>query len=146
MQAISVSELLKQKSLRETELRRTILSLFLNASKPLSVPQVQEMLVTLGVDANKTTLYRQVEIFLKADILKALQLEPEKTHYEMAEMAHHHHLVCTECEKIEHLEVPSLESQIAVLSHETQINSGFTVMSHTLEFYGLCKKCFSTQK
>lgn len=141
MASITPDSILEMYKLRSTELRKTILSFFLNASKPLSVPELQETLKSLGLDANKTTLYRQVELFTQLGIIKELHLEQEKTHYEMAAMDHHHHLICNNCQKIEHIEVPSIEEHVENLEMETKNKTGFNIVSHTLEFYGLCKKC-----
>ena len=141
MVSINPDSILEMYKLRSTELRKTILSFFLNASKPLSVPELQETLRTLAVDANKTTLYRQVELFTQLGILKELHLEQEKTHYEIAAMEHHHHFICNNCQKIEHIEVPSIEEHVSNLEMETKTKTGFNIVSHTLEFYGLCRKC-----
>lgn len=141
MKTETPDSILETYNLRSTELRKTMLSFFLNASKPLSVPELQDTLTSLGLEANKTTLYRQVELFTQLGILKELHLEQEKTHYEIATMHHHHHLICNNCQKIEHIEVPNIEDHVNQLEIETKSKTGFSIVSHTLEFYGLCNKC-----
>ena len=48
---------------------------------------------------------------------------------------HHHHLVCTECGRVEHTECPV--EGIATSAGRT----GFRVTAHDVTLYGLCAEC-----
>jgi Fur family transcriptional regulator, ferric uptake regulator len=50
---------------------------------------------------------------------------------------HHHHLVCTSCGKVTHTECPLPRMETG----SRQEHDGFTVTSHEITLYGLCRKC-----
>ena len=54
-----------------------------------------------------------------------------------ANLAPHHHLVCTQCGAIiefENCDIEHLQDQVAA-------RHGFTISTHKLELYGRCKQC-----
>jgi Fur family ferric uptake transcriptional regulator len=53
-----------------------------------------------------------------------------------AQGEHHHHMVCTSCGVVEHAECP-LDSVIQQAADAV----GFTVESHSVELYGICRSC-----
>lgn len=137
----AISGILAKIGGRNTTLKEALVALFLNTKKPLSVPEILDMLDRLGSSVNKTSVYRQIQMFVTAGVIRELQLDKDMLHYELADLEHHHHLICQECHKIEHIEVKHIEEHISNMEKETREESGFHVHSHMLEFYGLCKKC-----
>lgn len=136
-----ITQLIEQKNGRLTPLRETLIDLFITTKKPLSVPEIIEMLGTLGKDVNKTSVYRQIQFLQEMQIILELQLDKARVHYELSNLDHHHHLVCNNCQKVEHVDVPNIEKHISHLQNETLEEKGFSIVSHNLEFYGLCRKC-----
>lgn len=51
--------------------------------------------------------------------------------------AHHHHLVCRRCGAAVEVSAQALEAWVAAVSAE----HGFTQVTHTAEFFGLCRHC-----
>jgi Fe2+ or Zn2+ uptake regulation protein len=132
---------LKSKGHRITKARKAILEIFQEEKMPLSVGELGAKLHTLGIKVNKTTLYREIDFLLSEEIIKEINLGEDKKRYEAAGNAHHHHLICINCKKVEDIDL-----QNDLSKHEAQIKrtKNFKVINHSLEFFGLCKSCQKT--
>jgi Fur family transcriptional regulator, ferric uptake regulator len=138
MDAHATLEHLKADGHRLTAARRAIVELFQGDCNPQSAQDVQATLMKSGLSPNLTTVYRELQFLADVGILRTVQFEDGVQRYEAAHAHHHHHLVCVQCKDVQEVhaerDLESLESDIAT-------HKGFKVLRHTLEFYGLCKKC-----
>ncbi len=114
---------------RETPLKKEMVSL-LKKHHFLSVPDLVEKLHKKGFLVNKTSVYRNMESFLKEGTVCQQTFENELV-YELQE-DHHDHLYCTNCGKIEKADCQ--------MSEPTNLR-GFTVDHHHLTLYGMCAQC-----
>lgn len=99
---------------------------------------IQELIDALPKQ-DKSSVYRNVDLFEKLRIIKKIQLG-WKYKYELTELfhEHHHHLTCLSCEKIIVLDEDLvIEQEIARLSYRSK----FRALEHTLEIRGLCQDC-----
>ena len=127
--------LIKEQGLKNTPTRRAILEVFSSDCKPINAENIHEKLKKEGV--NLVTIYRTLESFEQAGILKRLSLNKPSAYYELA-ANHHHHLICTNCGMVEGFE----ECDIGEVSNKALKGSKFqTVSGHSLELFGKCKKC-----
>jgi len=130
---------LKQQGFRFSPIREAILELMLKSNKPLSCRQIQEY---LKLKANKTTFYRELEFLKDKKIIEEFKLDDGIRRYE-ASSKHHHHAVCVKCRRVECVELnKDLDSQ----ERQIEKNNKFKIISHSLEFYGLCQKCQAGKK
>ena len=133
MQAKEIIEQLKKQGAKITSARKLLVEIFTQNHLPLT-----EMELRRRLKVNKTTVYRQLELFLKLGIVKEVEFGDGKKRFEFNLHNHHHHLVCTNCQKVEdifvHNDVKHVEDKIAKLKK-------FQVKSHSLEFFGLCAQC-----
>jgi Fur family ferric uptake transcriptional regulator len=67
-------------------------------------------------------------------------LGPERSTYEMAE-DHHHHLVCGECGRTEHVPHDLVRAAIARIEQQ----SGFDLATAQLSLHGRCRDCRTTR-
>ncbi len=126
---------------RITKARSAIIDFFLQAGQPLTASALCNELNSRGLVLNRATVYRELLFMLENKIVRQVRLAGKATHYEM-NSGHHHHLVCIRCNSVKdvvlgrHLE-----------NHERQIyeRERFKVVSHSLEFYGLCSNCHGKQ-
>ncbi len=129
--------MLASASLRATTQRVALLRTLLRASRPLSV---EELTRSLRGALDTATAYRTLDAFIEAGIAHQVELSAGKALYEIAG-EHHHHVVCTSCNRIEDVQICLPES----LTDTVRKASGFSsVREHTLEFFGTCKKCVRT--
>lgn len=129
-------EQIRQKGLRVTPARVTVLKVLEDSEKPLDIFTIYNEVVKRRVDADQATIYRIIENFVENDLAKRLQLQEKKFYYE-AKRAEHHHAVCRNCSEVIDI------SRCAVKRTEKKIEErfGFKVESHSLEFFGICSNC-----
>jgi Fur family ferric uptake transcriptional regulator len=137
---INVKEIiskLKKDGFRSTGIREAILDLFCKSKKLLSCQDVQKYLKQKNISANKTTVYRELDFLKSKKVIEEFQLDDGVRRYEILS-SHHHHTVCVKCRKIDCVE---LEQELKSQEMQIEKNNKFKIISHSLEFYGLCQKC-----
>lgn len=127
-------ELLKDKGLKSTKTRTTILNL-LKKDSPLSAEQIFENLKDSNIKLS--SIYRNLAIFLEENIvLKSVGFD-NISYYQLNTDHHKHQIVCTNCNKtviIQNCPLHEIEKDI-------EKNTGFKIMAHSFEFTGLCEDC-----
>lgn len=129
-------QLLRKSGYKATGPRLAILEVFKKAKKPMSA---QEVIDALPRGADQATVYRTLRSLNEKGILRQIDLRHNHAHYELANLAEHHHLVCLECGKIEIVHHCNMEeTQARVLRSSKHFAE---IRQHALEFYGICKSC-----
>jgi len=129
---------LSSKKLRITKLRKFLLQILLKNKEPLSVEDLISSLSKHKINVHKTSVYRQLDVLKKVEIIREIQFGENKKRYEIFSDNHHHHLVCNDCGKIEDIES---DKDLDILESKIIKEKKFKVTSHLLEFFGLCAKC-----
>ena len=80
--------------MRKTKLHKLIIEIFEQSDRPISIPEILSMLEKVGVSANKTTVYRQIEGLLRERIVEEVLLDSGTAFYELVS-DHHHHFRCS---------------------------------------------------
>jgi Fur family ferric uptake transcriptional regulator len=137
---IDIPTMLHEKGFRVTAARVKLLTLLERAGKPLSIQNIVSRWI--GKVPNQTTLYRSLTDLCVVGIVRRMDLNTGIAHFEYTpDRPHHHHVVCTECGRIEEIQecsVGALEKKVLRESVQfTKINT------HNLEFFGACKECVS---
>ena len=137
-----LTDLLRRKGLRMTPNRRNLLQALLAAAVPQSLEQLQTAAAgysPVGEPPDFATVFRLMTLLEELRLARKVNLGRASSHYELTDGRHHRdHLVCTNCNVVTPLEgmcpVEKLERQIAR-------KHGFTQLTHSLEFFGLCGAC-----
>ena len=122
--------------LKSTGPRMTILEALLNIKHPETVGEIFKRLKKNKIDL--VTLYRTLASFEKNKLVKRVDLHKDAIYYEL-NLEHHHHIVCTSCNKMEdfeNIEIEKVLKQIALKSTKFR-----NIKEHSLELFGLCKEC-----
>lgn len=123
------------KKYRLTATRSQLLRILESSKSPISA---EEILTRLSV--NKTTVYRQLDSLVKQGIASPVTFTDRTTRYESAKLGHHHHLVCTKCQKVTDVCIPeNIDQQVEPIAAAKK----FRITFHQLEFFGLCADCQS---
>jgi Fur family ferric uptake transcriptional regulator len=77
-----------------------------------------------------------LDFLFKNRIINRVEFGEGKYRYELKKN-HHHHLICTNCGKIEEVEGDFLKK----MEDDIFKSKKFKVESHSLEFFGLCEDC-----
>ncbi len=126
---------LRTARLRVTEPRIAILALLAEKHGPFTVEEIHQKLTKI---CDLATVYRSFISLEKARLIQRCEFGDGTSRYELAEEKdhHHHHIVCRKCKKIEPLDSCSF-AEVNRLADDT----GYSDISHFLEFFGVCRIC-----
>lgn len=135
-EAQDLKEVIRQAGFKATPGRLAILGIFSEDCGALCAEDIHTRIGKTKVDY--VTVYRTLESFEKAGLIKKVFLRKQAAYYERAGH-HHHHIVCTSCGTVEQFDscgVEALSKNIIAISKQFA-----TVTDHSLEFFGMCNRC-----
>src|SRR5882757_10657254 len=132
---------LKSIGLKATLPRLRILDVFQRAAstggaRHLSAEDVYRVLLTEHLDVGLATVYRVLTQFEQAGLLVRHHFEAGHAVFELNEGAHHDHLVCLTCGRVEEF----VDGDIEALQNRIAEGRGFKLQEHALSLYGECTK------
>ena len=134
---MSTVQSLKDSGLKATLPRRKILELFEGSKvRHLSAEEVYKALIAEGIDVGLATVYRVLTQFEQAGLLVRHHFEGGKAVYELNEGAHHDHLVCLQCGRVEEFYDAEIEKRQGKIARDR----GFQIHDHSLQLYADCVK------
>jgi Fur family ferric uptake transcriptional regulator len=123
--------------LKATLPRLRILSLFESSPvRHLSAEDVYRTLIGEGEDIGLATVYRVLTQFEQAGLLERHHFESGKAVFELASDAHHDHLVCLQCGRVEEFYDAEIEKRQIKIAKDR----GFAIHEHSLSLYADCIK------
>jgi len=129
---------LKSVGLKVTIPRVKILNILENATeRHMSAEDVYKKLLEQEHDVGLATVYRVLTQFESAGLVIRHHFEGGHSIFEYDDGAHHDHMVCIKCGKIEEFVDPIIEERQAEIAKEKQ----FMMTDHSLYIYGVCKHC-----
>lgn len=132
---------LKQKKYRMTPQRLAILDVLANSTSHPSVDQVYQKVKIDFPMTSLATVYKTIGVLKEVDEVLELGFGDDSNRYDGNNPNPHPHLVCTECRKIIDPDLSGLKDMTVELSTET----GFKIVNHRLDFYGICPECQNSE-
>lgn len=126
-------ERLAQDGYRITGPRRAVL----RAIAALDGPFTIEELTAAAPGVGRATVFRTVKLLHESDVVCRMVLEDGSIRYELARSGHHHHLICSQCNRVFEFSDPAVDALI----QENAVSRGFRLAGHSLELYGTCAEC-----
>jgi Fur family transcriptional regulator, peroxide stress response regulator len=131
-----LESLCRQRGVPVTVQRRVILSALIDRADHPTIDQVFQDVKQRIPGVSRTTVYRALETMVELGIAKRTK------HFEAAarfdgNTDHHHHLVCTRCNRVVDFVDPRMSELPLPDSHRT----GFEVIDFSIYFEGLCQSC-----
>ena len=127
---------LQKLGIESTPVRQAILHIIEEYKVPVDVASISLSLEKHKIKADKVTIYRTLDLLSEKGLLSRLEFQEGKFRYELVK-SDHHHLICTNCGKIDAIE----DTWIEDLKKEIKKKKKFLVQRHSMEFYGLCSDC-----
>ena len=132
---------------RITAGRELILKILSETKKHLSAEEIflkaHELNPTIGL----TTIYRTLDILVGMRLISKFDFGDGRSRYELAEgpdgSRHHHHLVCTSCNRVIDY-TDFIDEEVDLLRRTEKGLSkkyNFKISHHLIQFYGLCSNC-----
>ena len=132
---------MEQHGLKSTRQRSLIIDTFFSLDGHLSVEELWNKVRQQDTRVSVATVYRTMKLLHECGLAHARNFGDGQTRYEAAAGRHHHdHLICTHCGTIVEFE----DDRIEALQDAVARKHGFTVTSHKMELYGLCRNCQRT--
>lgn len=129
--------ILNSRSQRITASRLEILGILKSNHKPLTMSEIHSKTKNKKIDL--ATIYRTINLFADLGIVYEIDFKDEFKRYELVyDRHHHHHIVCKKCKRVENVEACVLDELEKLLNKK-----GYTEISHSLEFFGVCDRCQS---
>jgi Fur family transcriptional regulator, ferric uptake regulator len=133
-----LSRYMAQHGLKSTRQRSLIIDTFFSTGGHLSVEDLWNKVREHDARVSVATVYRTMKLLSDCGLAHARNFGDGQTRYEAAAGRHHHdHLICTRCGAIVEFENDRIEH----LQEAVARRHGFTVTSHKMELYGLCREC-----
>lgn len=139
MKGFGIKSELIDEGFRMTRLRNALIEILVDLGAPFSIDEMRGLLKKMRVPAHKVSVYRELVLFEEMGIIRSIHLQDHILRYELL-VDHHHHVMCTSCKTIEEIQLEcDLEKEELRIAKKIQ----FASLTHSLEFFGLCKSCAS---
>ncbi len=136
--------ILKQNSLKYTLQREAILQTLYDSDEHLT-PEALHRLVQQNYPNLRigiATVYRTLSLLEESGIVTSLSFGAQGKKYELGAKEHHDHMICTECGTITEF----LDEEIEKRQEKIAKEFGFLMKDHSMQIYGICHSCQTTQK
>lgn len=134
-----VTDLLRREGLRITKNRTRILEVLFETGHPLSLQEIRDAATDGGSGPDYATVFRMMMLMEKLGLVHKVNLQRSCTYYELRDPRRHYdHVVCRTCGRVEIVDVPCA---LAETEKKIARQHGFSDLSHSLEFFGVCGTC-----
>ena len=129
--------LFKEKKLSLSHPRLLIYQELSDASSPLSPLEIYQGLLKKRKKIGLTSIYRSLDLFESMGMVFKIN-NGSSVKYKLCELEdHHHHIICKACGNVVELNFCDISDWSKKVSEST----GYQVIDHQLNFYGICKDC-----
>lgn len=126
---------------RWTNQRRLIARVALGSHSHFGAEELLEMCRQEDAEVSRATVYRTLTMMEKAGFVEGLDTGDGGRKFEhVLGHRHHDHMVCTECGTI----IEFLDQELEHRQEVAARRHGFTITSHSLKLFGLCRNCVAT--
>lgn len=127
---------LREAGLRATRQRLTVLEALRGRDGAITAQDLHMELRQAGDPVGLTTVYRTLAALAEAGFLDTFAREGEQA-FRLCGDAHHHHLVCETCNRVEEITAEEVERWVG----QVAAARGFTVTGHRADIFGVCADC-----
>jgi Fur family transcriptional regulator, peroxide stress response regulator len=128
---------LKQRDYRLTPQRVALLRLIASSEGHPSAAHLYEQIKAQFPTTSRATVYKTLNLLKELGEVLELGFSNDDNRYDGSRPYPHPHLVCIRCRKIIDPPVTLVED----LTREVAQLTGYQVVNHRLDFYGLCPDC-----
>jgi len=122
--------------LRPTRQRRGIVDALRDRDDAVTAQDLHAALRASGEGIGLATVYRTLTALADAGFLDTFERDGELA-FRLCGGAHHHHLVCEACGRVEEIGAGEVERWVAAVARRR----GFTVTAHRADIFGVCRSC-----
>lgn len=121
-----------------TNARLTVLNVLEDSGGHITSAEVLERVNAVDSSIGRASVFRTLDLLTSLSIIRPTYLHSSLTPtYVLMPDGHHHHIICTNCNRVIEFEECALGNVEATL----EAKLGVKLTGHLLEFYGLCDRC-----
>jgi Fur family ferric uptake transcriptional regulator len=129
---------LRDHGLPVTHQREAVAAAVFYADRHVSVPEIERVLAGQTEHVGKATVYRTLELLVKAGLLQEHDFGEGFKRYEpLAARGYHEHLICVRCGRVVEFATERVERMSTAIAEE----HGYVHHHHRWEIYGECGEC-----
>ena len=129
---------LHKNGLRYTPERKLIIEEAFSKKAHFDASELLFQIRKKGASISRATVYRTLQLLVECNLLSAIKLGENHTHYEPQYGRHnHYHLICSQCGKV----IEFSSATIQNLRDELKESFGFDISGNTIEITGVCRDC-----
>jgi Fur family ferric uptake transcriptional regulator len=128
---------LQKEGYRLTEARRSILEALVDSGGHISADGLAEVVRQIAPGVGRMTVYRTLDLLSELGLIRPVYQGTGAAHYILMENGHHHHLICSNCDRVIEFEDCLVEELARALGGRFD----FKVQGHLIELYGVCQSC-----
>jgi Fur family peroxide stress response transcriptional regulator len=128
---------LREREYRVTPQRMALLRLLATSEGHPSASQLYDRIKSQFPTTSPATVYKTLNLLKDMDEVLELGFSDDDKRYDGNKPYPHPHLICIRCRKITDPEINLVQN----LEQEMAKQSGYQILSHRLDFYGLCPDC-----
>ncbi len=130
-------ERLKENGFRITPQRIAILGILANSCEHPGVEQIYREVIKKFPTTSLATVYKTVTLLKELGEVMEIAFGDGSNRYDGKNPRPHPHIMCVKCKSITDPDLSSLNEMSKELSEET----GYKIVSHRLDFFGVCPNC-----
>ena len=121
-----------------TKARLTVLQVIERNHGHVTSADVLEQVNAEDASIGRASVFRTLDLLTRLGIIRPTYIDTSMTpNYVLLPDGHHHHIICTNCNRVIEFDDCCLDEMKAEL--EARLN--VQLQGHLLEFYGLCEAC-----
>jgi Fur family peroxide stress response transcriptional regulator len=128
---------LKERDFRITPQRLAVLRILAESEGHPSVEDIFRQVKPIFPTTSLATIYKTVNLLKKIGEVVELDFGEESNRYDGNKPYPHPHLICTKCKTIMDPDMATVED----LSKELARKTGYEILNHRLDFFGVCPRC-----
>ena len=122
---------------RVTNQRMLLLDLISQAEGHLSADELYRQAREKGANISLSTVYRNLRLFKKLNLVDEQHLAQEHHHYEVKGPTEHQHLICLGCGQVIEFQSRFIQSMKGAIGREM----GFEITGAEVHVMGYCSRC-----
>ena len=127
-----------KEGLRYTQQRQSIWNEMCATDEHRDAEEIYLSLRNEGMSVSRATVYRTIDVLVKNNLVRKLELGDGRARYEhKMDLEHHDHLICVQCGKIEEF----MDETIEEIQEKIVNDLGFKLIRHIHQLFVICNNC-----
>ena len=131
-------ERLRAAGYKLTNARLMVLKVLEDSGGHITSSEILEGVSAEDASIGRASVFRALDLYTRLSIIRPTYISSSMTPtYVLLPEGHHHHIICTNCDRVIEFE----DCDLTALAEALEAKHHVQLTGHLLEFYGLCDNC-----